>query len=188
MKRGRQVRLFSDLPPRTLPTLKIQVEFLPLLLPQVNVNGMVNKLRGVREAPFIVLIGRFLGEIRAGTLITAFQRIRGIIPQKMSLNRLRWGRPIHGFGQTPTKAVWAHLRPVHSLWAPCSGFAVPGLGWSVCSVKWASFGCVTQTSMFCVILLCLLRVFMLFPTCVPANQESPKLVEMVSNKPYSYVW
>jgi hypothetical protein len=29
-------------------------------------------LRGVREAPFIVLIGRFSGEIRAGTLITAF--------------------------------------------------------------------------------------------------------------------
>jgi hypothetical protein len=48
------------------------VEFLPLLLPQVNVKGMVNKLRGVKEAPFIVLIGRFLGEIRAGTLITAF--------------------------------------------------------------------------------------------------------------------
>ena len=28
-------------------------------------------LRGVREALFIVLIGRFPGEIRAGTLITA---------------------------------------------------------------------------------------------------------------------
>ena len=45
---------------------------LPLLLQQVNVNGIVNYLRGVREAPFIVLIGRFLGEIKAGTLITAF--------------------------------------------------------------------------------------------------------------------
>ena len=32
----------------------------------------VGVLRGVREAPFIVLIGQFLGEIRAGTLITAF--------------------------------------------------------------------------------------------------------------------
>ena len=36
------------------------------------VNGMVNALRGVREAPFIDLIGQFLGEIRVGTLITAF--------------------------------------------------------------------------------------------------------------------
>ena len=35
-------------------------------------------------------------------------------------------------------------------------------------------------------LLCLLRVFMLFPTCVPANQESPKLVEFVSNNSYHY--
>ena len=42
--------------------------------------------------------------------------------------------------------------------------------------------------MFCVFLLCLLRVFILFLTCVPANQESPKLVEMICNKPNSYVW
>ena len=48
-------------------------------------------MSGVREAPFIVLIGRFLGEIRAGTLITAFYRIRGIFPPKVSLNRLRRG-------------------------------------------------------------------------------------------------
>ena len=48
-------------------------------------------MRGVREAPFIVLIGRFLGEIRVGTLITAFWRIREIFPPKMSLNRLRSG-------------------------------------------------------------------------------------------------
>ena len=45
----------------------------------------------MREAPFIVLIGRFLGEIRAGTLITAFYRIRTIFPSKMSLNRLSRG-------------------------------------------------------------------------------------------------
>ena len=36
------------------------------------VNGMVNALRGVREAPFIVLVGLFLGEIWAGMMTTAF--------------------------------------------------------------------------------------------------------------------
>ena len=41
---------------------------------------------------------------------------------------------------------------------------------------------------FCVFLLRLVLVFSLFRIWVPANQESPKLVEMVSNKPYSYVW
>ena len=64
-----------------------------------------------------------------------------------------------------------------------------------CRALYVSFLCqmglcwmCNAAAMFCVSLLCLLRVFMLFPTCVPANQESPKLVEMVSNKPYSYVW
>ena len=41
--------------------------------------------------PFIVLIDRFSSEIRAGTLITAFYRIRTIFPSKMSLNRLSRG-------------------------------------------------------------------------------------------------
>ena len=48
-------------------------------------------MRGVREAPFIVLIGQFPGEIRVGTLITTFYRIRMIFPPKMSLNRLSRG-------------------------------------------------------------------------------------------------
>ena len=41
-------------------------------------------------------------------------------------------------------------------------------------------------TMFCVSLLCLLRVFMLFPTCVPAINNSPTLVEFVSNNSYHY--
>ena len=50
------------------------------------------------------------------------------------------------------------------------------------------FVCVTQRWIFYAIVLCLLSVFSLFRVWVPAIQESPKLVEMVSNKPYSYVW
>jgi hypothetical protein len=58
MKRGRQVRLFSNPPSRTLPTLMIQVEVLLLLLflnvyVNVNVNVNVNDLRGVSRGPFI---------------------------------------------------------------------------------------------------------------------------------------
>ena len=41
-------------------------------------------------------------------------------------------------------------------------------------------------AMFCVSLLCLLHVFMLFPTCVPAINNSPTLVEFVSNNSYHY--
>ena len=43
-------------------------------------------------------------------------------------------------------------------------------------------------AMFCVSLLRLVLVFSLFRVWVPANQESPKLVEIVSNKPYNYIW
>ena len=32
----------------------------------------------------------------------------------------------------------------------------------------------------------ILRVFILFPTCVPAIQESPKLMEFISNNSYHY--
>ena len=56
MKRGRQVRLFSNPPPRTLPTLMIQVEVLLLLfflIVYMNVNVNVNDLRGVSGGTFI---------------------------------------------------------------------------------------------------------------------------------------
>ena len=43
-------------------------------------------------------------------------------------------------------------------WAPNLCMSVPGLCTSIFYVKWASFGCVTQTVMFCVFLLRLLRV------------------------------
>ena len=71
-------------------------------------------------------------------------------------------------------------------WAPNLCMLVPGLCTSVFFVKWASFGCVTQQRCICVSLLCLLRVFMLFPTCVLAINNSPTLVEFVSNNSYHY--
>ena len=63
-----------------------------------------------------------------------------------------------------------------------------GQGWSVWSGLWAFFVGMTQCWIFCASVLRLLSVFALFRVWVPANQESPKLVEMVSIKPYSYFW
>ena len=66
--------------------------------------------------------------------------------------------------------------------------SVPGLCTSVFLVKWAHLASVTQDEVFCVFMLRLVLVFPLFRVWVPANQESPKLVELVSIKPYNYVW
>ena len=54
-----------------------------------------------------------------------------------------------GFGR-PHLAASAH-RPslVHCLVGPDVGVSVLGLRWSVWSVKWASFACVTQDAIFC---------------------------------------
>jgi len=64
---------------------------------------------------------------------------------------------------------------------------VPGLCRSVFSVKWAHLVSVTRDEVFCVFLLHLVLVFSLFRIWVPANQESPKLVELVSFMPYYYI-
>ena len=62
-----------------------------------------------------------------------------------------------------------------------------GLCTSVFSVKWALLVSVTQDEVFCVFVLRLVLVFPLFRVWVPANQESPKLVELVSFMPYYYI-
>ena len=65
---------------------------------------------------------------------------------------------------------------------------VPGLGWSVWSGFWALFVGMMQRRIFCAFVLRLSFVFALFRVWVPAIQESPKLVEMIRNKPYNYFW
>ena len=69
-----------------------------------------------------------------------------------------------------------------------SDWSVPGLGWSVWSGLWALFVGMTQCRMFYAFVLRLSSVFALFRVWVPAIQESPKLVEIVSIKPYNYFW
>ena len=64
-------------------------------------------------------------------------------------------------------------------WAPILCTSVSGLCMSVFSVKWAHLVSVTQDEVFCVFLLRLMLVFSLFRVWVPANHESPKLVELI---------
>ena len=66
--------------------------------------------------------------------------------------------------------------------------SVPGLCRSVFSIKWAHLVSVTHDEVFGVFLLHLVLVFSLFRVWVPANQESPKLVELIRIKPYNYFW
>ena len=69
---------------------------------------------------------------------------------------------------------------------PLDYTSVPGLHSSVCPTLWALIVSVTQGWIFRAFELRLLYVFALFRVWVPAIQESPKLGEMVTNKPYNY--
>jgi len=73
-------------------------------------------------------------------------------------------------------------------WAPILCTSVSGLCMSVFSVKWAHLVSVTQDEVFCVFLLRLMLAFSLFRVWVPANQESPKLMELIRIKSYNYIW
>ena len=73
------------------------------------------------------------------------------LPAKMHLDRKlgEGGRPIHGVD-------WPHLATfapvfiwVTTRWVPILDTSVLGLGTSICSDMWASFGYVTQDAIFC---------------------------------------
>ena len=59
---------------------------------------------------------------------------------------------------------------------------------SVCSDEWALLVSVMHDEVVCVFMLRLVLVFSLFRVWVPANQESPKLVELIRIKSYNYFW
>ena len=141
-------------------------------------------LWGVRKAPFYSPRRSVTARIKYGNTGHHLQEDKDNIPAK---GEAEWRR--HGAGRPCGSAdPWVSpLAPPFILdTALC--MSVPGLCTSVFSVKWASFGCVTQATMFCILLLCLLRVFTLFPTCVPAINISPTLVKFVSNNSYHYCW
>ena len=70
-------------------------------------------------------------------------------------------------------------------WAPNLCMLVPGLCLSVFSVKWAHFVGETWDEIFCVFFSVFTCVFLIFHQWVPADHNSPKLLELVIIKPYN---
>ena len=70
------------------------------------------------------------------------------LPVKMHLDKClsRFGRT--WFGQPHLAASGHRLSLGHCLVGPDVRWSVPGLGWSVWCVWWASFACVTQEAKF----------------------------------------
>ena len=91
-----------------------------------------------------------------------------------------------GFGRPPGAASHTAFRSGHC--QVCSQLVYVGDGDLYVNFlcQMGLFWMCNAAAMFCVSLLCLLRVFMLFPICVPAINNSPILVEFVSNNSYHY--
>ena len=158
-----------------------------LLLLVKNVNGEC--LERVCGGPFYSSKGRFLGEISTGTLVTDFSKAVATF-----LPRLR------GSGTCPDSAEpGVRPAPLSHLSSPtfaerlvCGPSSLVGRcrGWirQFCSDNGALYVGVMQDWIFYVLVLHLVYVFTLIQVWVPAIQESPKLVEMIRNKPYNYFW
>ena len=153
-----------------------------LLLLEVYENEM-GMLDRVCEGPFYSSKGRFPPLANMGTWTTAFWRIRTTFPPKLRLSLFHVGSAEPLWPPLATAFVW-----VSAWWVLMSDRSVPRLGWSIWSGLWAFFVGMMQCWIFCASVLRLLSVFALFRVWVPANQESPKLVKMVSIKPYNYFW
>ena len=92
------------------------------------------------------------------------------------------------FGQTLGSAdpTWQQLVPIFlgefDMWALVMISWCICLGSPVCSDMWALL--VSDTSQCCAFFLVFTRVFSLLQMWVPADDNSPKLMEMISHKPY----
>ena len=93
-----------------------------------------------------------------------------------------------GSADPPLAASGHHLRLGCFLVDPDVRWSVPG-AWLVGLEWFVGLLCMCYVGRdrlrFC---LRIRRVFFFFWVWVPAIQESPKLVEMVRNKPYNYFW
>ena len=127
--------------------------------------------------------GRFPTSTNMGTWITAFWRIKTSFPPNLSLVHCHVGSAKPCWPPLATAFCW-----VSAWWVLMSDRSVPRLDWSVGSGLWALFVGMTQCRIFCAFVLRLSSVLALFRVWVPAIQELPKLVEMVSIKPYNYFW
>ena len=72
------------------------------------------------------------------------------------------------------------------MWALILSIVCICLGAPICFDLWALF--VSDTSQCCAFFLVFTRVFSFLQMWVPVDDNSPKLVEMISCKHYIYVW
>ena len=121
-----------------------------------------------------------------GNIVHRLREDRIKFPAKDEARRHR-----HGAGQ-PCGSAGPRVPPLvpsfildTAWWAPILCMSVPGFCTSVFSLKCAHLVSVTLDAIFCALLLCLVFVFFLFHLWVPANQDSPKLMELVRIKPYN---
>ena len=91
----------------------------------------------------------------------------------------------HRFGRPHFTTSGHRSSLVHCLVGPDVRWSVLGLGWSVWSVRWALFVSETQVAIFCAFLVRSLVFSFVFNLWVPADHNSPNLVEPISNKPYN---
>ena len=127
--------------------------------------------------------GRFPPSTNMGTWTTTFWRIRMKFPPNLSLIHCHVWSADPPWPPLATSFVWLSV-----WWVLMSDRSVPGLDWLFWSGLWVLFVGMTQCRIFCASVLRLSSVLALFRVWVPAIQDSPKLVEMVSNKPYNYIW
>ena len=141
----------------------------------------------MREALYIVLIGQFPSSINMEHIVHRLGVDQGDLPTKVEVG---WrqsgaGRPCGSAGpRVPPLAPPFVLDTAR--WAPNLCMSVPGLCLSVFSVKWAHFEGETRDGIFCVFFSTFTCVFIIFHQWVPADHNSPKLVEFVSNNSYHY--
>ena len=135
------------------------------------------------EAPYIVWRGRFLGEKSAGMLTTDVGMAVATFLPKLRGAVTHLGPADPWVGPLSTAFAWESCRWVHVLIFCVSYFCT-----SAWSVLWALIVSITQDGVFCAFLLRLVLVFFLFRIWVPANQKSPKLVELIRIKSYNYFW
>ena len=80
---------------------------------------------------------------------------------------------------------WLYLPWLANRWALVLSLGCILLGTPVSVGLWALFVVETQAAIFCAFLVCSLVFSFVFNRWVPADHNSLKLVEPISNKPYN---
>ena len=137
---------------------------------------VVSGMRG----PFYSSLRLAPAKINMETSSTAFRRIRTAFPPKCIWTGARAGSADPPLAPLATAflrvSAWWALMLVRRCQGPVGRFGMSGghlcLCYIGCDLLWFH--------------LCILHVFILFPTCVPAIKNSPTLVEFVSNNSYHF--